>query len=123
MFFLLVGIAGYNEVYNPIFFQLCFVMIGASQSICFPCLVSIVGGWFSKSSRGFIGGSWGTSTNFGNIIGIQLSAMILHKSHNHWEILMFLITLLFILNAILINTIFTPHPLHKDLIIELDEYL
>ena len=110
-FFLIVGMMGYYKYYSHACFLFCFLMIGAAQSICFPCLVSIVGGWFSRSSRGFITGSWGTSTNCGNIIGIQLSAIILRISSDHWEILMVLITVLFTLNAIIIITSFTPHPL------------
>ena len=114
---------GYYKYYSHACFLFCFLMIGAAQSICFPCLVSIVGGWFSRSSRGFITGSWGTSTNCGNIIGIQLSAIILRISSDHWEILMVLITVLFTLNAIIIITSFTPHPLLKNLIIELSDQI
>ena len=121
VFFFIVEIAGFYGFFNKVFFLFCFLMIGAAQSICFPCLVSIVGGWFSKSSRGFITGSWGTSTNFGNIVGIQLSAIILHLTNDHWYILMLLITLLFVINACLILTVFTPHPLQQQLIIELDD--
>jgi MFS transporter, OPA family, solute carrier family 37 (glycerol-3-phosphate transporter), member 3 len=76
--------------------------------------VAIIGSWFAKSSRGLITGGWGTSTNFGNIIGIQVAAIIL--KHNEWQTLMYTITCLFVLNSVVILTIFRPSP--GEIIIE-----
>lgn len=59
---------GFNAS-SQILFYAAFVVVGLTQSIVFPCLVSIIGSWFSKKTRGAITGSWATCTNLGNIIG------------------------------------------------------
>jgi len=50
----------------------------------FPCLVAIIGSWFAKTHRGVFTGTYGTSTNSGNILGIQFSAAILSKYDQKW---------------------------------------
>jgi OPA family glycerol-3-phosphate transporter-like MFS transporter 3 len=66
----MLAAAGSFEFYSKAFFYVFFILIGLTQSIVFPCLVSVVAMWFSKEHRGAITGSWGTSTNIGNIIGL-----------------------------------------------------
>lgn len=68
--FSVLGIAGTYESRQGWQYIICFTIIGLSQSLVFPCLVSIIGSWFAKANRGFITGSWGTCTNIGNILGI-----------------------------------------------------
>ena len=65
MCFLSLGFKGDSQL----LFYLAFIVVGMTQSIVFPCLVSIIGSWFSKKTRGAITGSWATCTNIGNIIG------------------------------------------------------
>jgi len=99
----------------------CFVFIGLSQSIVFPTLVAVIGSWFAKAKRGLITGSWGTCTNIGNILGVQIAARILKSNNNHWEILMLIISCLFMANVIGINTLFKPSPDELNLIIEVED--
>ena len=106
----LLSLAAYYEIYNKFYFYFCFVMIGLSQSMVFPVLVSVVGSWFSKSYRGMVCGSFGTSTNIGNIIGLQLAAVVLKQCDNDWGVLMNIITILFFLNIVVALTILRPKP-------------
>jgi OPA family glycerol-3-phosphate transporter-like MFS transporter 3 len=70
----MLGVAGSFEFYSKEYFYVFFIIIGLTQSIVFPCLVSVIAMWFSKKHRGAITGFWGTCTNIGNIIGLQVSA-------------------------------------------------
>lgn len=52
-------------------------------------------------------GSWGTSTNTGNIIGVQVAAMILDgKDSTKWYELMEIVAAIFIVAAVLITFVF-----------------
>ena len=114
--FFMVGLAGSYHWQSSLYFHFFFVIIGITQSIVFPCLVAVVGGWFAKTSRGLITGGWGTSTNFGNIVGIQLAAKLV--THGEWQNLMYTITSIFVINAVLISTVFKPSPEEEGIIIE-----
>lgn len=120
MSFFALGQAGARDVTNHFYFYIWFILIGLSQSIVFPVLVSVIGSWFSKSHRGLITGSWGTSSNIGNIIGIQAAALILRNNGNEWQVLMYTVTLLFGLNVILILAFFKPDPKDFGIRIEVE---
>jgi sugar phosphate permease len=49
-----------------------------------------MGQWTTKSKRGAVSGLWATCTQFGNILGIQLSVLILN-TQGDWEYMMFYI--------------------------------
>ena len=74
--------AGYFNIYNPIYFYLAFMGIGFSASPVFPCIVHTLGNWFSKAHRGVIIGIWATCANIGNILGVQIASIILKFSNN-----------------------------------------
>jgi sugar phosphate permease len=64
------------DIFSKYIFYLCFFLIGLTQSVVFPILVSIIGAYFSKSKRGMVAGIWATSTNVGNIIGLQTASYL-----------------------------------------------
>jgi len=119
--FLLLAVAGTYQFSSHVYYLFCFVIIGLSQSIVFPVLVSVIGSWFSNEHRGIITGSWGTCTNIGNIIGAQTAASLLKATDNEWKHLMTIITCLFAFNAVLIMTVFNPDPDQAELIIKVDD--
>jgi MFS family permease len=45
----------------------------------------MLGNWYSKKNRGLIIGAWATCANIGNIIGIQLAAILIDVFEGKWE--------------------------------------
>lgn len=88
----------------------CFILIGAIQSIDFPCLVSSVAAWSERKSRGTITGLWATCGQVGNIIGLQLAAVLLSHNGNNWTRLMIIVTELYAIFAIMLFTGFVAEP-------------
>lgn len=79
--FIGVGVVGHKshgEIESR-FAILCllFGLIGAVQSVDFPCFVGTVGAWTRRSTRGTITGIWATCGNVGNIIGLQVASFML----------------------------------------------
>ena len=72
--FAAVGFVGIREAdvidQRLILFCVLFGVIGAVQSVDFPCFVGTVGAWTKRSTRGIITGVWATCSNVGNIIGL-----------------------------------------------------
>jgi OPA family glycerol-3-phosphate transporter-like MFS transporter 1/2 len=66
-----------------------FVLLGLVQSVDFPALVSTMGNWTQRKTRGFVTGVWATCSNTGNIIGMQSAALILFINGNQWEHLLY----------------------------------
>lgn len=117
--FALLAVAGVYQIKSHPYFLSCFILLGLSQSIVFPTLVSIVSTWFSKDHRGIITGSWGTSTNIGNIIGAQVAALVLRgREAEEWYLLMQTIAIIFFVIALLSGTVLSPYPERHQLIID-----
>lgn len=120
--FALLAVAGAKQITSQFYFISCFVVLGFSQSIVFPTLVSIVSNWFSKEHRGVITGSWGTCTNIGNIVGVQVAAMVLHgRQATDWYLLMQTIAITFFVVTMLSGSVFSPYPENHLLIIDKKE--
>lgn len=66
--------------------------------------------WFPRKFRGFLIGLWATSPNVGNIIGVQLAALLLRGFDNRWYWLMLTISVLFLSFAVLIYSLLLPEP-------------
>lgn len=66
----LLGLGGYLNIHNPIYYYAVFISIGIFSSPIFPSIIHLLGTWFSSNHRGFVLGLWATCANIGNIIGI-----------------------------------------------------
>lgn len=65
------------SIYNkPLYASLWFIE-GLVQSVGWPIVVTVMGNWFNKSSRGLVFGIWSSSASVGNIIGSVLAAAVL----------------------------------------------
>ena len=67
--FLCLGLQEYYEQNVKSVYYFCWLVVGISQSIVFPILVSVIGSWFPRTTRGRVTGGWATCTNVGDIIG------------------------------------------------------
>ena len=88
------------------YFSLCFILVGVTQSVDFPCLISTIGSWTERRTRGMISGFWATCSQVGNIIGIQSAAYLLSINGHRWQTLTFIVTVIYIVSAIAIYLIF-----------------
>lgn len=77
--FLFIAVGGTYEMFYLWYFGTIFAVIGIVQSVDFPVCVSTIGDWTKKSHRGIISGCWATCTQVGNILGLQLSVIILRN--------------------------------------------
>lgn len=87
------------------------------NSIMFPTCVSILANWFTKERRGFAVGLWATCNNVGNIVGIQLAALLLQLYGGSWTALMFTISIILILQSIVIYFFIVPEPSQVGIIV------
>ena len=87
-----------------------FATIGIVQSVDFPCLVSTVGNWTQRKSRGTISGIWATCGNVGNIFGLQIASWQLTRNSSDWYLLMGGVTLMYFFMATLICLLYVPKP-------------
>ncbi|XP_074644505.1 sugar phosphate exchanger 3-like isoform X2 [Tubulanus polymorphus] len=55
--------------YNMYVYGVLWSLNGLVQSTGWPCVVTCMGNWFGKSSRGFVLGAWSACASVGNIIG------------------------------------------------------
>ena len=67
--FLCLGLQQYYGSNYKSVYYFCWLIVGIFQSIVFPILVSVIGSWFPRTTRGRITGGWATCTNVGDIIG------------------------------------------------------
>ena len=74
--YFLLSLLGFFDVTNQVPFYLILSMIGTFNAFLLPCMISINGNWFAKKSRGLLIGVWMSCNNFGNIVGMQLAALI-----------------------------------------------
>ena len=110
---------GHGQIWTKAYYYMIFFTIGIVQSFVFPILVSTIGMWFSKQYRGLIGGSWATSTNIGNIVGLQLAGLILDKSDGDWDVLMLILAAWFLLNVLLVLVTYKADPSFDNITINL----
>lgn len=87
-----------------------FAFLGIFNSALFPNFVSILSNWFEKKNRGVFIGFWATANNFGNIVGIQLSAVLLTHLNNNWGALLLIIACWLYGVAAIIFLLMVPEP-------------
>lgn len=71
------GLGFWLQIHRLGFFLTVQIVGGLFQSIGWPCVVAVVGNWFSKSKRGLIMGVWNSNTSVGNILGSVLASAVL----------------------------------------------
>ena len=121
MIFGCIGLLGesFSNLQNAFwYFFASFVLLGLVQSVDFPALVSTMGNWTKRSTRGFVTGIWATCSNTGNIVGMQTAALILFLNGYQWEHLLFYVTAIYLFFATLIYFTFVASPRDVDLVIE-----
>ncbi|KAH9422347.1 hypothetical protein DERP_003022 [Dermatophagoides pteronyssinus] len=64
-----IGLAYYYNIHSLSYFVLLQILSGILQTTGWPAVVTCIGHWFNKSSRGVLFGIWNSHTNVGNIIG------------------------------------------------------
>jgi len=84
-------------------------------------MIHMMGSWFSKKNRGLIIGAWATCANIGNIIGIQIAAILIKVFDHRWSQLIFINAIMTILIAIMTYLFLVPHPIRIGLTIKENE--
>ncbi|EAS00768.2 MFS transporter (macronuclear) [Tetrahymena thermophila SB210] len=74
-------IAGSSSVVLYSFFQ---ALNGFFESMCFPCLLRLLGVWFSQKNRGLIVSLWTGGKNFGDIMGSILGDILMFRMGISW---------------------------------------
>jgi sugar phosphate permease len=115
----MMAYGGSQDVQSHAYFYFVFIIMGFSQAFVYPINVSTVGSWFTKSSRGLIGGFYGTSSNIGNIIGIQGAAAIFRViPEKEWYMLFVGMIVLCIITIIVVMLYYKPYPDLQEIIID-----
>ena len=63
-------LATFLNFFNTPFLIIVQGLVGILNAFLWPSMIGIIGMWFPKKSRGFIGGLWATCNNTGNIVAI-----------------------------------------------------
>lgn len=69
IFTYLFGLAYYYNIHNLYYFIILQIFTGLFQTTGWPAVVSAVGNWCPKESRGTTFGIWNSHTNLGNMLG------------------------------------------------------
>ena len=97
-------------------------MIGVFNSVAFPTFVSIMANWIPKKNRGLVVGLWATCNNFGNIVGIQLAAL-LYDVYDSWSWLLITIAIVVFVFGCLFFIFLIPEPSKVGIEIDIDPYI
>ena len=118
VFFALLGLPGFYGWTNLYYYYAVKIFIGVFNSCLFPCMISIIGNWFSKKNRGFIVGMWASCNNFGNIAGIQLAAWLLRVFDGKWQWTMIVASGSAAVMMVIVFFFLVPHPEEIGIFIE-----
>jgi len=88
--FMLLGLGGQCRIESYFYYYVTFFLIGLFSSVLWPSMIHMLGNWFSKKNRGLIIGAWATCANVGNILGIQLAAILIKYFDQQWHNLIFI---------------------------------
>lgn len=108
--YFLLGVGALKQVESYFYFYFVFFLIGLFSSILWPTMIHMLGNWYSKKNRGLIIGAWATCANIGNIIGIQLAAILIDSFKGKWENLIFINSAIMITTAVMYWIWLVPHP-------------
>lgn len=108
--YLMLALGGQFGVERIIYYYFVFFLIGLFSSILWPSIIHMLANWYSKKNRGLIIGAWATCANIGNIIGIQIAAILIKHFNNQWQYLIFINSGIMILASLSCWTWLVPHP-------------
>ncbi len=117
--YMLLSLLGFFDVTHQAPFYIVLMLIGSFNAFLPPSMISIVGNWFAKKQRGLIVGVWMSCNNFGNIVGMQLAALLTSFVGDQWQYLMVTVSALALLFAFLI--FFFVHPDPKEIGIQIED--
>jgi len=113
VFFGLVSLAGFLGIVSKPYYYFVFVGIGVFNSFLLPSMIAVVGQWFGKKRLLSAGGN-----NFGDIVGIQLAALLLAVFDGRWEVLQAIAAVMVMIWAVVVYFFLVPHPNELGLTIE-----
>jgi len=73
-------------------------------------MIHMLGNWYGKTNRGLIIGAWATCANIGNIIGIQMAAILIEMFDGKWQNLIFINAATMISISVMYWIWLVPHP-------------
>lgn len=82
--------------------------------------MAILSAWIPKKHRGLILSIWASCNNFGNIIGIQLAALLAEVYNKDWPLMLLSIAVAVFIFGILFLIFIIPHPSEKGYVIEVN---
>ncbi|KAJ7542670.1 hypothetical protein O6H91_09G006000 [Diphasiastrum complanatum] len=112
-FVCLFGMAYWWNIHVLWYFLFVQMMAGVFQSTGWPCVVAIVGNWFSNNKRGLIMGIWNAHTSVGNIVGSLVAASALQAG---WGWSFIYPGLLIISGGVLVFLFLVVEPADLDLV-------
>jgi len=80
------------DIQSKLFYRSLFFINGLFQSLGWPCLVAVMGNWFSKASAGLVFGIWGVHAFLGNVIGSLVVTSVLEYGYENGIMLVSLIS-------------------------------
>ncbi|XP_054154974.1 glucose-6-phosphate exchanger SLC37A2-like [Oppia nitens] len=101
------GIAFYYQIHSIYYFIFIQIICGALQTSGWPAVVSSVGNWFGKSSRGLIFGIWNSHTNVGNILGALIAGYYVEYN---WGLSFIVPAIIIAIAGFIMFLFFTPYP-------------
>ena len=70
--FLSCSLCANLNIQSKLYFRILFFLNGVFQSTGWPCVIAVMGNWFSKESAGLVFGFWGINPFLGNALGSLL---------------------------------------------------
>lgn len=119
--YFLLAVGGQRQIESYSYYYFVFFLIGLFGSSIWPMMIHMMGNWFSKKNRGLIIGAWATCANIGNIIGIQLAAILIKVFDQKWSHLIFINAIMTLLTALMTFWFLVPHPIRIGITINENE--
>ncbi|XP_076441343.1 sugar phosphate exchanger 3-like [Babylonia areolata] len=103
--------------YSQPAYLVVWILNGFLQSTGWPCVVTVMGNWFGKGSRGLVLGLWSACASVGNILGSVMVSAVLDYGYDY----SFLVTACVLLAAALVNVCgLVPTPLEVGMALPQD---
>lgn len=94
------------------FILVMMVLNGVSQSTGWPSVVACMGNWFGSGQKGLLMGLWGTSGNFGNMMGYFIQDFAVNSLELNWKFVLFFVGVLLLIVGSLIVFQLEPYPMN-----------